>query len=626
MIPAVRAARSGAWLALVVGITPRGATAQRPDSVRVVVAPDFLVSRDGDVPHVETMIAANPRNPRQLVGASIVGGRPGGGYHCKTYASTDGGTTWVDRSFPELVRWSGGDPQVAFTPAGTAIFTCLAIVKDDRDQARAAIYSWRSTDGGLTWQGPVDLGVSYDHEMLAVDHTPGRFAGRIYLGALYGRYYTLGLFRSEDDGRSWIGPVEVTDGQGHGVNIHRPQIYSDGELLVPWIDFPVTPKQDSTWTGSRYWTAISKDGGITFSAPRPAPAVGAGWVRSSPDIRLTSDPSYAVDPGPVRRDRTYLVFTLFEQGGTRVVFSRSDDRGATWSAPVPVDRTRPQGAKQFVPRVAVNREGTIGVSFFDTRESSDGSGWHEYFSASIDGGDTFLPPVRVSSELSRPGGAASERLEPTIFTDADGSIRLALISSASRWSNGGDYLGLTTDSTGVFHPFWPDARTGTFQVWTARVRVDRPPLPRKPSPVDAWYRPEPLPRPVTPPSSAPVDVSKKVELGFDPTVYDPAKGELELRVRLRNVSADSLFAPLTVEVLEFGSGLGAEDREHAPAILNAANGKPGAGATFDFSGAVGTESVLPPGGATAAQVWRLRIRDLKRTPDFHLVVRAVQRR
>src|SRR5262249_19190409 len=162
-------------------------------------------------------------------------------------------------------------------------------------------------------------------------------------------------------------------------------------------------------------------------------------------------------------------------------------------------RSRPAGVKQFMPRVAVNREGTVGISFFDARESKDGSGWHEYFTSSIDGGDSFLPPVRISSELSHPGGAATERLQPPLFRDPAGSIRMALISSASRWSNGGDYLGLTADSTGVFHPFWADARTGTFQLWTARVRVDRPPLPQKPSPVDQWLPPEPGPRPITPP-------------------------------------------------------------------------------------------------------------------------------
>jgi hypothetical protein len=608
------------------GIALSQSSRSEPPRVRIVVEPDFLVSRDGEVPHVETMVAANPKNPRNLIGASIVGGRSAGGYHVKTYASHDGGLSWIDRSFPELVRYGGGDPQVAFTPSGAAVFTALGFVVDDRGRTRAALLAWRSLDGGLNWAGPSDLGVSYDHEMLAVDRTRGRFAGRLYLSALYGRNYTLGLFRSEDDGESWIGPVEITDGGDHGVNSTNLVVFSDGELLLTWVDFPVTPKQDSTWQGSHYWTTTSKDGGITFSPPRQGLALGPRFNRSNPDIRLYSDPGYAVDPTESQRDRVYLAFTLHSDDGPRVMFSRSNDRGATWSPPVPIDPSRPKGVKQFMPRIAVNRVGTLAVSFFDSRESKDGTGWYEYFTASIDGGNSFLAPVRVSTELSRPGAVANERLEPTVFSDPTGGIRMGLISGGSRWGNGGDYLGLTVDSTEVFHPFWADARTGTYQLWTARVRVERPPPPRRPSPIDALLPPEPPPPVLVRPTGAAVDVSRKIELVFDPTTYDPGPGELTLRVRLRNVSSDSLFTPLLVEVKDFGSGMGTEDRENAPVILNASNGKPGPGASFDFSAATGADPVLAPQGQTAAVVWRIRLRDVRRTPDFHLVVSGVLRR
>jgi hypothetical protein len=602
----------------------QSAPSQRPP-IRIVAEPDFLVSRDGEVPHVETMVAANPKDPRNLIGAAIIGGRPAGGYHVKTYASHDGGLSWIDHSFPELVRNGGGDPQVCFTPSGSALFTSLTFVVDDRGRTRAALYAWRSLDGGLSWAGPSDLGVSYDHEMLSVDRSKGRFAGRVYLSALYGRNYTLGLFRSEDDGRSWVGPVEITDGGDHGVNSTGMVVFSDGELLLTWVDFPVTPKQDSTWQGSHYWTATSKDGGITFSSPRRGLALGPRFNRNNPDIRLYSDPGYAVDPTESHRDRAYLAFTLHGEDGPRVMFSRSDDRGATWSVPVPVDPGRRPGIKQFMPRIAVNRMGTLGISFFDSRESSDGKGWHEYFTASVDGGDSFLAPVRVSSELSRPGAVANERLEPSVFSDPAGGIRLGLISGGSRWGNGGDYLGLAVDSSEVFHPFWADARTGTYQLWTARVRVERPPLPRRPSPLDAFLPPEPSPPVLVRPSGPAVDVSRKIELVFDPTSYDPASAELTLRVRLKNVSRDSLFAPLVVELKDFGSGMGTEDRENAPTILNASNGKAAAGATFDFSDAAGADHVLAPEGQTAAVVWRIKLRDVRRTPDLHLVVSGVLR-
>ena len=32
-------------------------------------------------------------------------------------------------------------------------------------------------------------------------------------------------------------------------------------------------------------------------------------------------------------------------------------------------------------------------------------------------------------------------------------------------------LNVTADAKGVFHPFWPDTRSGTYHVYTARVEV-----------------------------------------------------------------------------------------------------------------------------------------------------------
>ena len=45
------------------------------DDVKIAVGPNYLVSHDGDVPHCEMMVAANPLDPRNLVASSIVAAR-----------------------------------------------------------------------------------------------------------------------------------------------------------------------------------------------------------------------------------------------------------------------------------------------------------------------------------------------------------------------------------------------------------------------------------------------------------------------------------------------------------------------------------------------------------------------
>lgn len=95
------------------------------DAPEIVLGPNILVSRDGDVAHVEPILAVNPRNPNNLVGAAITATRPEGGMACRTYSSLDGGSTWSVSDFPDQVAFGGGDPQVVFTPHGTVVFLDL---------------------------------------------------------------------------------------------------------------------------------------------------------------------------------------------------------------------------------------------------------------------------------------------------------------------------------------------------------------------------------------------------------------------------------------------------------------------------------------------------------------------
>jgi hypothetical protein len=109
------------------------ALSARADAPAIRVGPNILVSRDGNFPHVELMVAANPKNAKNLLGAAITETRPNGGTACRTYASSDGGASWTASEFRERLDNGGADPQVAFTPAGTALFAALAFVKDDVD-------------------------------------------------------------------------------------------------------------------------------------------------------------------------------------------------------------------------------------------------------------------------------------------------------------------------------------------------------------------------------------------------------------------------------------------------------------------------------------------------------------
>src|SRR6185436_5771443 len=107
-------------------------------------------------------------------------------------------------------------------------------------------------------------------EQIIVDTTKGRFSGRIYIAALYDYpVYRVGVFRSDDDGRSWVGPSEAANGKGdYGINVANLVIFSDGSLLVPFSDFEFNSERRKNNPHSSMWFAISKDGGVTFGEPK----------------------------------------------------------------------------------------------------------------------------------------------------------------------------------------------------------------------------------------------------------------------------------------------------------------------------------------------------------------------
>lgn len=602
-------------LLLAIAFSAPGGGAQEAKPVpRIVVGPDYLVSRDGDRPHVEIMAAANPKSARNLLAGAITFTRPDGGAATKAYVSHDGGVVWQDITFAEQQAMGGADPQVAFTAAGTAIFATLATGPDETGRTRAFLHAYRSEDGGETWSDAHNLGGSYDHPMLVADQTTGRFAGRLYMSVLYGGLeYSLGVFCSEDDGRSWFGPVKFIDGAGErGLNVDPMLVFHDGAIMVPFVDFPFTPEQTAAWTESRIWTVVSTDGGITFSEPKPGPVKMTGeqlrGARERADrFRGGSWVLYAVDRSERFRDRAYAVWPDYAEGPPRVVIAWSDDRGSNWTDPKPVAPHGARGAQQFQPAVAVNNEGVLGVTWYDTRDAPSEFAFHEYFAASFDGGETFTAPHRVSGAISRPMGSGNLLPTPMSFGGPEGEMRVGLLSAASRWLNGGDYMGLTASADGHFHPVWADSRSGTYQVYTARVRIEYGEAPSLAAQV-----------------GEPIDVTGRIELVNDPGRYDAETGLLDLWIRLRNVTAAPIAGPIEVEIRKFGSGMGDDFAEFAPEIVNADNGLRGDGARFVYDEALGTEGVLQPGGVSGAVLWRMRLADPIRIPNLHVYVTGRQ--
>jgi len=269
--------------------------------------------------------------------------------------------------------------------------------------------------------------------------------------------------------------------------------------------------------------------------------------------------------------------------------------------PKPVDSAAGVEVSQFQPMIAVNPDGVLGIFWYDTAGFPKRDKYHAFFTASLDGGESLLPKKRVSSETSNPFGAGN--LRPGPFVNAErGLVTVYFVSGVSRWPSGGDYVGLTADAEGVFHPFWSDGRSGTYQLYTAAIRVAA-------SPTAA----------AAPAERTASSLTGKMTLVFDPIQYDAQTQEVLVPVRLKNVSKETLYPPFRVEVKELVHPyrVKSKDETSVPTFQNASNGKNGVGATFDYANALGDLDSLAPDAVTNAVTWRLKAASPLKT-DFYV--------
>jgi hypothetical protein len=420
---------------------------------RILVGRNIQVSRAyARQEHYEVLLAAHPTDPKRLLAGAMFSpsGEKNRESKCLSYASENGGKTWrvacVDWGRPDD---PGTDPTVAYGPEGTAYFAGTVLGKETTGRERLALF--RSNDRERTWQNTKKAGV-IDRPFLVVDNTRSAYRGRLYCSASVMSEVEgvsgLCVFTSKDGGRTWGIPEPLPmDASYEPGGMCNPVVLSDGTLVVL---YDVWNRYDERGSRERMLlVARSTDGGATFgqaSAPFAYFSVGRAPL---------SIPMMAASPANIRhKDRLYAVWCAEEDRGARVEFAYSDNRGDTWQGHQTLSEN--EGKKgmstlAFLPCIAVNRAGVVGVSWYDTRGLPAGAkGWNLRFRASLDGGKSWLSSVRVTEKVSRfkTGGWDSD---------------------SPAWPGHTAGLAVTTD--GVFHPLWIDNRTGVRQVWTANVTI-----------------------------------------------------------------------------------------------------------------------------------------------------------
>ena len=322
----------------------------------------------------------------------------------------------------------------------------------------------RSDDLGRSWSEPVvvplgDGGGPPDRPVVVVDRSDGHQRGSLYVAhgqsfpgaGVRQPLYGTAIVASRDGARSFELPVRIL----HDNLQQQPfdaAMLDDGALVVLFMDYAAGGR---LLEHRRSWLVRSSDGGQSYSTPL--------LVHEQVDSEMPW--SVAVDHSDRHRDRLYLAIDGYwkrtppsrsnmpSTGMGGILVKSSDDGGESWSRAVLATDTPPR-INQETPAIAVNASGQVGLAWYDTRADDRGDCFDLYFTASLDGGRSFLPNVRISEHTSCP------RAPDTAWRGI-----------GQRWAFGGDYTGLAAAADGSFHIFWAGLREGVYQIWTSRVTV-----------------------------------------------------------------------------------------------------------------------------------------------------------
>ena len=336
----------------------------------------------------EPSIAVDPTNSnkitigwRQFNSVSSNFRQGGWGY------TTDGGIHWT---FPGVLENNvfRSDPVLDSNELGT--FFYLSLRGDD-----FCDNIWRSSNGGQSWTSlPGTSGG--DKQWFTIDRTAGSGHGFQYQFWTANFPCTSGEFsRSTDGGMSWQSPINIPHGVIHGT----PDVDTNGKLFIGGEDLVGTQfwciRSSNAQIGSQ--TPVFEQ--VT--------QVNLGGVRAGGNVNpggLTAQIFLAVDrSGGPTNNNVYMMCSVRPPSystGTDVMIARSTDGGATFAAPVKVNDDATTNKWHWFGTFSVAPNGRLDSVWYDTRNAGDNLQSQLFYSYSTDAGSTWSPNVPVSAAFN----------------------------------------------------------------------------------------------------------------------------------------------------------------------------------------------------------------------------------
>jgi hypothetical protein len=420
----------------------------------------------------EETVAVNPTNPKNIVIVTNVEHPAAGLFEGVSF---DSGKTWTTKLIGDNDNLGDAccDPSLSFDKYGNLFMTYLYNVE-------ITVPIALSTDGGLSFNLITNIQKPLQQSLSASGERRGLF-----------RFVDQPTIKA-GSGEVWVvfnggGPMVATGapvtGLGKVGNFINPEVvpgtnnctYGDVAIGPTGQVMQVCTLTESGQGGGKLFVNVDPDGlGPAGFGTRvfvtETHVGGFDFIPPQPDRSVDAEPGLAWDlTGGPHNGRVYLVYTLEhpnESNNMDIYVRFSDDEGATWSSPVPVNDDKTKNS-QFLPKISLDpTSGNLAVVWYDSRNDLGTGG-----SGDTDG---------VPNDDSQFWGAFSTNGGQTFSANIQISAGTSNSHDSGNHIDYGDYTGLSFIG-GIAHPAWadnsnstgnnPDGQLHELDIYTAAVAV-----------------------------------------------------------------------------------------------------------------------------------------------------------
>jgi hypothetical protein len=357
--------------------------------------------------------------------------------------TTDGGISWqTPINISAISSFTALRPEVAFGAAGNAI-----AVWSINDGVNYFIQASKTTDGGASWQTPINLStVSSLADVPQIAFGVGGNAIAVWQ-RIDGGNLVIQASKTIDGGTSWQTPITLSGSSGFPASIPQIAFGTGGNAIVVWVEANGVNNvinASKTIDGGTSWQTP-----ITLSIPSLIPGQNAGL------------PQIAFGEGG-----NAIAVWQRNDGLTNIIqASKTTDGGTSWQTPINLSITGQDGA---IPQIAFGEGGNaiavwsnnnVGVTSIQASKTSDG-------------GTSWQTPINLSTGTNLGSPQISFRADGNaivVWTDVSNEI----IQSSQSADSGASWQTPINLSSGLSSRPQIDFGTGSvIAVWITTVGIN----------------------------------------------------------------------------------------------------------------------------------------------------------